>query len=642
MKSPSGNFGELGKQKNMSAQPEEDGRLGAIYLGAKSCQFRVWAPNVAAVSVHLTGANRLVPMQPTACGYHEATIEGVSPGDLYFYRLTPEIERADPASRFQPEGVHGPSQVIDGSFRWDEKGWAGRPLKDYIIYELHVGTFTPAGTFEAIVAYLEYLIQLGVTAVELMPVAQFPGGRNWGYDGVFPFAVQNSYGGPQGLKNLVNACHQRDLAVVLDVVYNHLGPEGNYIADFGPYFTDRYKTPWGSALNFDGPHSDEVRNYFIQNALYWFGEFHIDALRLDAVHAILDCSPVTFLEDLAVATQRAAAQMQRELFLIAESADNNARLVRRQEDGGYGLAAQWNDDFHHCLRTLLTGERSGYYEDYGEFRQLVKAYREGFAYSGEYSRFRQRRHGSSSRDIPAERFVVFAQNHDQVGNRMLGDRLSQTASFEDLKLAAGLVLLSPYIPLLFMGEEYAESTSFPYFVSHSDPQLIEAVRHGRQEEFAAFHWQGEMPNPQDGRTFLRSKLNHELRNADHHMVLLKFYRELIGLRKKLPGLDGSERSGMEVIGLESDKVLAVRRWRESERALLVANLNQTDTTVTVALARGPWRKVIDSADETWRGSGSLIARDIQSDGEADFSLMARSFALLVQDGRDSTVSGSGS
>jgi maltooligosyltrehalose trehalohydrolase len=619
----------------ISATQVHDDALGAILLGPRTCRFRVWAPDSAPVGVRLIGKNRLVPMREAERGYHEVTIDGVSPGDLYLYELNPDIKRPDPASRCQPEGVHGPSQVIDGKFRWDEKGWSGLPLKDYIIYELHVGLFTPGGTFDAIVPYIEYLVQLGVTAVELMPVAQFPGGRNWGYDGVFPFAVQNSYGGPQGLKHLVNVCHQRGLAVILDVVYNHLGPEGNYLADFGPYFTDRYKTPWGQALNFDGPLSDEVRNYFIQNALYWITEFHIDALRLDAVHAILDHSPVTFLEDLSAAVRRTAAQLQRQIFLIAESADNNARLVRSREAGGYDLNAQWNDDFHHCLRALLTGDRTGYYEDYGEFAQLSKAYREGFVYSGEYSRFRRRRHGSSSRDIPAERFVVFAQNHDQVGNRMFGDRLSQVVSFEDLKLAAGLVILSPYIPLLFMGEEYAETTAFPYFISHSDAELIEAVRHGRQMEFAAFNWQGEVPNPQDGRTFLRAKLNHELRNADHHMVLLKFYRELIALRKKISSLNVAN-DGMEVIGFDTEQVLVMHRWRADERALFVANLNKTDATVTLALPRGHWRKLIDSADETWRGGGSLLPQEFQADGE-NFSLLARSFALFVHDNAETAM-----
>jgi len=605
--------------------------IGAAYMGQNACCFRVWAPLNATVGVRLLGSDRLVPMERTGRGYQEAIVENVGPGDLYLFHLGEDKQRPDPASRFQPQGVHGPSAVVDLAFAWDDANWSGIPLEDYIIYELHVGTFTAAGTFDAVIPYLEYLLQLGVTAIELMPVAQFPGGRNWGYDGVFPFAVQNSYGGPPGLKRFINACHRRGLAVILDVVYNHLGPEGNYLADFGPYFTDRYKTPWGPALNFDGPFSDEVRHYFIQNALYWITEFHIDALRLDAVHAILDHSPVPFIEELTSEVHHAADRLDRPALLIAESADNDARLIRPRELGGYGLDALWNDDFHHCLRTLLTEERSGYYEDYGEFSQLVKAYREGFAYSGEHSRFRRRRHGSVACDIPAERFVVFAQNHDQVGNRMLGDRLSQVVSFEELKLAAGLVILSPFIPLLFMGEEYAETTPFPYFISHSDAELIDAVRRGRRDEFAAFGWQGEVPDPQDARTFLRAKLNHELRNADHHMVLLNFYRELIALRKQIPTLSAVDKNGMEVIGLETDQVLAVHRWRENERALLVANLNKTEATVTLALPRGHWRKMIDSADATWRGSGSLLPREFQADGESSFSLLARSFALFVGD-----------
>ena len=615
---------------NPRAEVQHGEELGAVFLGAKTCQFRVWAPRSSAVKIHLLGSHRFVPMQESGRGYYEATVDRISPGELYRYQLEPDLERADPASRFQPEGVHGPSQVVDGHFRWDEKGWAGVPLKEYIMYELHVGAFTPAGSFDAIIPYIEYLVQLGITAVELMPVAQFPGGRNWGYDGVFPFAVQNSYGGPQRLKHLINACHQRGLAVILDVVYNHFGPEGNYFSDFGPYFTDRYKTPWGLALNFDGPYSDEVRRYFIQNALYWITEFHIDALRLDAVHAILDHSPVTFLEDLGSAVHQRAVELQRQIFLIAESADNNVRLVRPREIGGYGLDAQWNDDFHHCLRTLLTNDRTGYYEDYGEFGQLIKAYREGFVYSNEYSRLRRRRHGSVSRDVSAERFVVFSQNHDQVGNRLLGDRLAQVVSFEDLKLAAGLVILSPFVPLLFMGEEYAETTTFPYFISHSDPELIEAVRCGRQAEFAAFQWQGEVPNPQDSRTFLRAKLNHELRNAGHHMVMLKFYRELLALRKKFATLSTVDKNNMEVIGFENDHVLAVRRWRDDERALLLANLNTSAAAITLDLPEGHWRKIIDSADETWRGAGSMLLRDVQGAVECNFSLLARSFALFVR------------
>src|SRR3990172_7480243 len=578
--------------------------LGAVLVGEGRCRFRVWAPLTSNVHVRFLAPDRLVPMQKSERGYHSAAIEGVNPGDLYLYQLETGKERPDPASRFQPHGVQGPSQIIDPHFAWQDDDWIGLALREYVIYELHVGTFTEEGTFEAAIEHVDYLKQVGITAVELMPVAQFPGSRNWGYDGVYAFAVQNSYGGPEGLKRLVNACHQRGLAVILDVFYNHVGPEGNYLADFAPYFTERYKTPWGPALNFDGPYSDEVRRFFIENALYRIVDFHIDALRLDAVHAILDHSPVTFLEQLGDEVHETAKCLNREVYLLAESAANDARLVRSRQLGGYGLDAVWSDDFHHSLHVLLTGDRSGYYQDYGQLQHLVKAYREGFAYSGEYSHYRHRRHGSSARDIAPERFIVFTQNHDQVGNRALGECLSQLVSFERLKLAAGIVLLSPFVPLLFMGEEYGEIAPFPYFISHSDAELIEAVRRGRREEFAAFQWQGEIPDPQDEATFLRAKLNHDLRHEDRHKVLLKFYRELIRLRRDVPALQRLDKKTVEVIGHERETVLIARRWSGDDEAFAMFNFNDAQVSVVPPVHEGRWRKRLDSAQEQWRGGGS--------------------------------------
>lgn len=600
-------------------------RLGATYLGGNACCFRVWAPSATPLGVRLLGNDRVVSLERAGRGYYEMVVEEVRPGDTYFYQLGADKLRADPASRFQPQGVYGPSAVLDGEFPWEDGNWSGLALADYIIYELHVGCFSPEGTFEAVIPYLDHLKDLGITAVELMPVGQFPGARNWGYDGVFPFAAQNSYGGPTGLKKLINACHRCGLAIILDVIYNHLGPEGNYLADFGPYFTERYQTPWGPALNFDGPFCDEVRQYFIQNAISWLVDFHFDALRLDAVHAILDHSPVTFLEELAVAVQREAERFSRRMVLIAESAANDARLVRARERGGYGLDAQWNDDFHHGLRTLLTGERNGYYRDYGKFTQLVKAYRDGFAYSGEYSEFRRRRHGSSSRDLPAERFVVFAQNHDQVGNRMRGDRLNEMVSFEDLKLAAGLVILSPFIPLLFMGEEYGEPAPFPYFVSHSDAELIEAVRRGRCVEFASFEWNGEVPDPQDEATFLSAKLHHELATRSEHKILLDFYRELIRLRKTTPALAALNKQNMEVTTLEKERVLILRRWSAADSVVVLANL--AGTGAEIAAPEGCWRKAIDSAAQRWRGDGSALPEEIHGGAPQRLTISARSIAF---------------
>ncbi|MDH5695063.1 MAG: malto-oligosyltrehalose trehalohydrolase [Dehalococcoidia bacterium] len=606
--------------------------LGATYLGDSRCQFYTWAPLAQKVDVHiLAPLEQFFPLEKEAGGYHGAVVDGVGPGSLYLYRLDGKKERPDPASRFQPQGVHGPSQIVDHYFPWEDEHWFSIPLQDYIIYEFHVGTFTSEGTFDAVISYLDELKELGITAVEIMPVAQFPGNRNWGYDGVYPFAVQDSYGGPDGLKSLVNACHLKGLAVILDVVYNHLGPEGNHLADFGPYFTDRYRAPWGVALNFDGPYSDDVRRFFIENALYWFTEFHIDALRLDALHAIPDMSPRPFLAELATSVQEGAGRLNRRAYLIGESAANDARLIQPREVGGYGLDAQWNDDFHHALHVLLTGEQTGYYQDFGQLRHLVKAFREGFVYSGEYSPYRQRRHGTSSSDIPAHRFVVFTQNHDQVGNRAEGERLSQLVSFEELKLAAGVVLLSPFIPLLFMGEEYAETAPFQYFVSHSDPSLLEAVRKGRQEEFSAFQWQTKPPDPQDEKTFLRAKLNHNLKHEGRHRVLLEFHKELIRLRRQIPALSNLDKDTLEVLGYEKQNLLFICRWREDSEVTMVFNFNDAQMLVILPIAAGHWRKRLDSADEQWQGKGSTVPERLSSEGEITLSLVPRSFALLIKE-----------
>ena len=583
--------------------------LGAC-LKSGTCAFSVWAPFSRRVEVKILSPDeRAIPLVENSMGYWSGMVENASPGIRYVYRLDDEKERPDPASRFQPLGVHGPSQVIDpDEFAWGDHGWKGIPLKDFIIYELHTGTFTKQGTFESIIPHLDYLKELGIRAVELMPVAQFPGTRNWGYDGVYPYAVQNSYGGPEGLKRLVNACHQKGLAVALDVVYNHLGPEGNYLRDYGPYFTDKYKTPWGDAINFDGPYSDEVRRYFIGNALYWVTEFHVDALRIDAIHGIFDFSAKHFLQELGEAVHHRAEELGRHVYVIPESDLNDVRVINPLEIGGYGLDAQWNDDFHHCLRTLITAEKSGYYEDFGTIDQMEKAYRDGFVYSGQYSPFRKRRHGSSSKDRPAQQFVVFSQNHDQVGNRVQGERLSSLVSFEALKLAAGCVILSPYLPLLFMGEEYGETAPFLYFVSHSDPDLIEAVRNGRKEEFKAFGWEGEPPDPQDERTFLASELHWEEQTKGSHGTLLRFYKQLIALRTRTPALFELERERTEVGDCAAEKVLTMRRRNGDgkSRVCVLLNFMANDVSLQATLPEGPWEKILDSSDGMWEGPGAVL------------------------------------
>ena len=582
---------------------------GINHLENGKYEFNLWAPFLSKVALKIISPEeKVIPMEKDNEGYWKTTIAGITPATKYFYLLDDEKARPDPASHFQPEGVHGPSQVIDhDSFQWEDSEWNGIPISAMIIYELHTGTFTPEGTFEAIIPRLDELKDMGINVLEIMPIAQFPGERNWGYDGVYPFAVQNSYGGPTGLKWLVNECHKRDIAVILDVVYNHLGPEGNYLWDYGPYFTKKYRTPWGDALNFDGAHSNEVRNYFIENALHWFKNYHIDALRLDAIHGISDMSAKPFLSELAEKVEEFSKTTGKTCYLIAESDLNDSKVTRSREFGGYGIDAQWCDDFHHALHTLLTGEKQGYYSDFGEVKHLVKAMREGFVYSGEYSQFRQKNHGNSSKDVPATQFVTFSQNHDQIGNRMLGERLSTLVSFESLKLAAGVVLLSPYIPLLFMGEEYGEESPFLYFISHSDPALIEAVRQGRKKEFEDFKWKEEPPDPQNLETFLTSKINREKRFEGNHKVLSGFYKKLITLRKTIPALSHPDKTCLAVDGLEAEKVLFMRRWKDSSHVFFIFNFNSADIKIIPSIPEGRWNKAVDTSDKIWGGRGSLLA-----------------------------------
>ncbi|HWR52790.1 MAG TPA: malto-oligosyltrehalose trehalohydrolase [Bryobacteraceae bacterium] len=605
--------------------------LGARYVGEGRTEFLVWAPVPGEVELHLISPReRFVPMQAGPRGYWSASVDSVEPGALYFIRLNREVDRPDPASRFQPKGVHGPSQVTNTDFAWGDETWRGVPIEDYILYELHIGAFTPEGTFDGAIRGLDRLRDLGVTAIEIMPVAQFPGPRNWGYDGVLPFAVQNSYGGPEGLKRLVRACHERRLAAVLDVVYNHFGPEGNYLREFGAYFSSRYQTPWGEAVNFDGPGSDEVRRYFIENALYWIQEFHLDALRLDAVHAIYDRSANPFLRQLAGAVQAVSRHLGRSVYAIPESDLNDPQMVAPPELGGHGFDAQWSDDFHHALHALLTGEQTGYYADFGEIHHLAKAYREGFVYTGQYSKERGRSHGNDSGRIPASRLVVFSQNHDQTGNRMMGDRMTHLADFESLKIAAGAVILSPFLPLLFMGEEYGEEAPFLYFVSHSDPELIDAVRKGRRDEFASFGWLEEPPDPQSERTFERSRLHDRLHREGHHKTLWEFYRELIALRREHPALALLSKDNLSAVAFEKRRALLVRRWNGPAQAVLAFHFGDGEVSLTLPVPAGSWRKLVASGDKRWRGAGDA-PETIESDGEVTLALGQKSFAVYSSD-----------
>ena len=577
--------------------------LGACHRADGTTSFLVWAPRTGRVD--LLHDDRPTTLDPIGRGYHATVVDDAPPGTWYRYRLHGDaevVDRADPASRWQPDGLHGPSAVDDPAFAWTDSGWRNPPLSQHVLYELHVGTFTPPGTFDAVIDRLDDLVDLGITAIELMPVLQFSGSRNWGYDGVLPYAVQDSYGGPAGLRRLVDAAHGRGLAVFLDVVYNHVGPEGNHFDEFGPYFTDRYATPWGRAVNVDGEDSDAVRRFVVENAVRWLTEFHVDGLRLDAVHAIADTSAVHLLEELATAVHAEADRLGRRALVVAESDLQDPRLVRTTERGGYGIDGQWLDDVHHAVHVAVTGERDGWYVDYEGLPDLARALRDRFALADRYSMFRRRRVGRQARDVPHARFVVCTQNHDQVGNRMTGDRLNTQVGAELAKVAAGAILLSAFTPMLWMGEEYGEPAPFQYFVSHTDEALIEAVRTGRADEFAAFSWEGGVPDPQDPATFERSRLDWSLRDRDGHRDVLACYRDLLALRRSHPAIVGGGEPTPTLFG---PATLAWHRATDDREVVIIVNAAPHDVTVDLP-ADGNWEVVLDTADQHYAGPGGSV------------------------------------
>ncbi len=568
--------------------PRGERTIGAEPLDGTTTRFCVWSPRFTP-TLRLEESGTLITLDDLGGGYFGVTVEDCPAGT--HYRLVHHDGRAfaDPASRAQPEGVHGPSAVVDlKGFSWSDHSYHQRPLFEHVMYELHVGTFTRGGTFASALEELDSLVDLGVSAIELMPVAQFPGRRNWGYDGVFAYATQNSYGGARELQRFVNVCHHKGLAVILDVVYNHLGPEGNVLGEFAPYFNDRYRTPWGPALNFDSAGSDEVREYFWLNARQWFEDFHVDALRLDAVHAILDTSATPFIAELAQRSGDLGQALGRRCDLIAESASNDPRVVTPLTSHGLGTGAQWNDDFHHALHVSLTGERLGYYADFSGPGDLAKAMSEGFVLDGGYSTFRGHRHGAPSGSIPPERFVVFAQNHDHVGNRPRGERLGTMVGAKRAALAAALVVLSPNVPLLFMGEEYGEVAPFPYFIDHSDPALIEAVRNGRAREFAELA-SSTLFDPASEDTFHAAILNRALRQEAPHAALFQLYQRLIALRRATPAL---RRSAREHARAWADgDVIALARTDESGDVVVYFNVGSFDASARLPAATR-WRNLL--------------------------------------------------
>lgn len=514
----------------------------------------------------------ILPMVREHPHVYSLTVEGLGLDLQYKFQLPGEGEFPNPYSNYQPVDVHGFSQVIDHfDYTWNDTGWKGKDLEELIIYELHVGTFTEAGTFRAAEERLDYLQELGVTAIELMPVTQTPGRWNWGYDGVLPFSVNNNYGTPYDLKRLVDECHRREMAVLLDVVYNHFGPEGNYLPRFGPYFTSKYQTPWGAAVNYDDAYSGFTRRLVLDNVVYWLEKYHFDGLRLDAVHAIKDNSETHILQEIALTAKKLEKKLGRRLVVIAETDENQAKLISPE---GYGLDAQWLDDFHHCIHTALTGEDRGYYMDYGRIEDFEKVYK-NYLYTGEYSRFWKKPRGTDGSDIPGKRFIVATQTHDQVGNRARGDRLVHLVGFRWAKIAAGLVMMSAYLPLLFMGEEYAEKHPFLFFSDFTDPVLKQAVSKGRRQEFASFGWE-EVPDPQEQETFWRSKLTPRMDWDEQNRQMFAFYRDLLALRRYHPVLRNLDK---QLLNCQVDKhrqVIEVTRWYEHQLVAAWFNLGNKE------------------------------------------------------------------
>jgi maltooligosyltrehalose trehalohydrolase len=582
--------------------------------------FEVWAPNHDRVRLRALGNDH--EMSPIGDGQWRVTLPGAGPGTDYGFLLgDDETPVPDPRSRWQPDGVHGLSRLYDTqAYEWGDAAWTGRQLAGSVVYELHVGTFTPEGTFAAAAGRLDHLVELGVDLVELLPVNAVNGTRNWGYDGVDWYAVHEPYGGPDGLKAFVDACHRRGLGVVLDVVYNHLGPSGAYLPRFGP-FVKPGRSTWGELVNLDGPGSGPVRRHILDSALMWLHEYHVDGLRLDAVHALVDLGATHLLEQLAIEVDALSAHLRRPLTLIAESDLNDPRLIRSRDAGGYGLTAQWDDDIHHALHALLTGERQGYYADFGSLATLAKALTGAFVHDGSYSSFRGRLHGRrvNRDDTPGYRFVAFLQDHDQVGNRALGDRLSGEPDAlppELLKVGAALLLTAPFTPMLWMGEEWGASTPWQFFTSHPEPELAASVAAGRRDEFAGHGWAtGDVPDPQDPATFERSKLDWSELDDDKHADVLDFYRRLLALRRSRPELSDPRLDLVEVGYDEGARWLVVYRGALRVAVNLAAERQEVPldgTPMSVLLASRPGFVYRDGVIELEPASAAVVELAVRS------------------------------
>jgi maltooligosyltrehalose trehalohydrolase len=596
--------------------------VGAKYR-SQSCDFTVWAPKVSRVDLKLVKDNSLLGLKKAGNGYWRCNRESLDAGSEYLYELDGKTGLPDPASHFQPKGVFGPSAVVDHDrFVWQDSAYRGLQLRDMVFYELHVGTFTPKGTFQAVIDKLEYLKDLGVNALELMPITQFSGTRNWGYDTVFPFAVQNNYGTPDHLKELVNACHLRNLAVFIDVIYNHSGPEGSCLNQYAPYFVERQGGRWGPVINLDGENCGGVRHYFLQNALHWFRNYHVDGLRLDSILSMPDTTKPPFFSELTALAEEYSTVTGKKQWLVAESGYNQPKVLQPREEGGYGFDGQWLDDYHHAIHAVLTGEREGYYKYYGTLTHLKETLVHAYAHvGGDFAgtTFHRRKKNQHFFWIPSYRLIVFSQNHDHVGNRMLSERLTTLAGLEAAKLAAGIVVLSPYTPMLFMGEEFGESAPFNFFVDYADKNLSEATREGRKREFSSFHWKGESPDPSDPATFEATKIDWNLREKEANQKIFEYYKALLRLRSELSLSSFGDRQKILATASCHQKVLFVRRRLGDDKiCVVVANFSKDSRTCRWQLEGSNYRKILDSADTAWNGCGASLLNDASVGDELVF------------------------
>lgn len=588
--------------------------VGVNYLDNK-CEFVVWSPYSSKLALVINSTGETIPMKKLRNGHWSITVDGLKAETDYMFRLDEKKVLADPASHFQSNGVFGPSRIIDHScFKWTDQDWRGLDLKDMVFYELHVGTFTPDGTFKAIISRVKELAEMGINAIELMPIAQFPGRRNWGYDVAFPFATQNTYGSPDDLKSLANECHQQGVALFTDVVYNHAGPEGNFLNEYGPYFLKNRMTTWGPTVNLDGPDCKPVREYFMQNTIHWLEKYHLDGLRLDAVLFMLDSSPIHFLTSLTSNVKALSKNLKRKIWSIAESGYNQPIVLTPRNKGGYGFDGQWLDDYQHAVHAVITGECEGYYGNYGKMHHLKETLVESYVHVGggfPNSHFHNRSPEESFLWISSKRLVVFSQNHDQVGNRLLSERLTTIKGLEAAKISAGLVLLSPYIPLLFMGEEYGETKPFNFFVDYSDKNLSLATREGRKKEFDSFHWKGESLDPSSNATFEASKINWDSRYKDPGCKIAGYYHALLNLRKNLKFPCYSNRRQIEVLVNEETKTLFLKYCKGRRSKAIIANLGDKENECKFPFKGGKYQKTLDSLHSKWGGPGAILPDQVK-------------------------------